>query len=186
LTVAGYAIAWRWQGADLFQHPGHWLLVFMAAFHMAMMLNGFAERMYFTAQTSAWPLRAVVMAILYVPLLVFQLAPGIFSVYVGLKKCRQSHWKWVFVVYVLAALFLIATAWAGSRLGRAGLDVSRYSYFGGALTSIGMEMTALAYAIWSDRKHGLSRDVLHWCGVGLYVATTTWMMVVWIAWWLFT
>jgi hypothetical protein len=48
-----------------------------------------------------------------------------------------------------------------------------------------MEMTALAYAIWSDRKQGLSRDALHWCVVGLYVASSTWMIVVAIAWWLF-
>jgi hypothetical protein len=185
LTAAGYAIAWRWQGADLFQHPGHWLLVLMAVSNLAMIANGVVSRFYLATQSSAGPLRAIVLVMLYVPLSVLQFAPGIFSLYVGLRKCRKWHWKTVFFTYVFAGVLLWVASWAALRLIQTDEIAFRILYYGGWVTSIGIAMTALAYAVWSDQRQGLLRDTLHRCGVGLYVATSTWMMVVAIAWWMF-
>jgi hypothetical protein len=186
VTAAGYCIAWRLLGAEVFRHPGHWLLVVMAASIVAMLGNGLVSRWWFASQSFDMPWRAVAIISLLIPNTFFTLGPWILSLYIGITKCSQRRWKLVFVIYVAANVMQILVSWVSMRLDRAGLVSFTTLYYASSLTSVGCQMIVLVYAIIIDRQERVPRDAIHWCGVCLYAATSLASWVLSLGWWLLT
>jgi hypothetical protein len=143
VTVVGYGIAWQRHGVRFFDQPGHWLLVEIAVAAVLGLLPQLAYRAMVGAggrvdMDVPW---FAMMTVGSLSIFLFRVG---FNIYIGVKKCVERRWKWVFYLNALAAIM---------------------PAFGDLLVLILLSRTSLI-----DRREGLRRDLLHRCGVSIQLA----------------
>jgi hypothetical protein len=186
MTVVGFCILGRMHGTFVFNHPGHWLLVSMTAEFVAALGNGLVARSWFELRLVDAPWRDVTRIMMVVPYLFFLLGPCVLSLYVGWRKCRERRWAWVFTAIAVGPILQIsiprvATYWL--QTGSSALTSLHYGLFLGI--SFG-QLFVLVYAAAIDRQQRVSRDAIHWSGVGLLTASRLPSAILVMLWWLFT
>jgi hypothetical protein len=86
ITATAFGLVWRWQGLSYPFHPGHWLLLAVAASYVIMTIVGLLLES-FTAGLY-WLLGGI---------------GALLDIYIGIKQCRERRWSWVFYLKGFAA-----------------------------------------------------------------------------------
>jgi hypothetical protein len=159
VTIVAYGIAWRRRGVRFFHHPGHWLLVVIAVMSVLTSLAGLIYRIADAVWDITRSMTASINEINWVVISIFVgtmwtglIANVALNIYVAIKKCHESHWRWVFGVRAVAAIIRV--------LG----DLALIAF--------------LLRAARIDRRSQAPRDVLHWYGVWLQIAICLYFVIV--------
>lgn len=148
LTAVGYGIAWRRRGLRFFDQPGHWLLVELSLTAMINIVPSIGYRwMANSPQVMTGNTRIALPMILAAYELLFAvLARMAINIYLGITKCHERRWKFVFYAKALATVLF-------------GL---------GAFVVAPMMIPAWR----TDRREQVPRDAGHWYGVLLQLAVS--------------
>jgi hypothetical protein len=143
VTIVAYGIAWKRSGARFFDQPGHWL---MAEIALASLLGLLAQIAYRAARalSSNGDADASLFIVFGIGSPVIGLFRIAFNIFLGLKKCREPRWKWVFDLKALAVIVQV---------------------FVELLVLVMLSRAALI-----DRREGVRRDAVHRCGVSIQIA----------------
>jgi hypothetical protein len=148
VTFVAYGIAWQRRGIRFFHEPGHWLLVEICVTTMLLAVSQLAFRLVFpwmSGQRMSLPMAA--MWAITLLSLGGVLSRIVLDITIGVKKCCQPRWKWVFftkaiaiIVQVLGDLVVILLLLRAGRV---------------------------------DRRNRFRRDAGHACGVWLQIALSS-------------
>jgi len=155
ITIVAYGIAWRRRGVRFFHHPGHWLLVVIAVMSVLMWLFGLiyriADSIWGITRSMATNIDWNLILILNGTMLVGVIASIAFHVYIAVKKCDETRWRWVFGVKAVAVIIRVL----------------------GDLVLIMFLLRAARV----DRRTQTPRDFLHWYGVWLQIAICAYIVI---------
>jgi hypothetical protein len=183
LTAAGYCLAWRLRDMLELSQPGHWLLLAMAFATVANLVDRFTWRLQSGAVPIDQPFRDAVGFLLIALRAILRFAPWIFYLYVGIKKCTERRWKWVFYALSLTGLLRFLFSFVGSFLYQSGL--TSFGILGFGYLFVLAPLLVVAYAFAADLWRRIPRDAIHWIGVGLYVARALVPLITMPVWWFF-
>jgi hypothetical protein len=155
ITIVAYGIAWRRHGIRFFHQPGHWLLVIIAVMSVLMSLAGLiyrvADSVWGITRSMSTDINWNLIWIFNGTMLVGVIASIALHIYIAIKKCEESRWRWVFAVKAVAVIIRV--------LG----DL--------------IVVLLLLRAARVDRRTQTPRDFLHWYGVWLQIAICAYVVI---------
>ena len=143
ITVVAYGIVWQRRGFRFFYQPGHWLLVEIAvAGVLGLLLDVIFRLLPYSATTNSIDPPGLAV------FLIGTFSSGLFrlavNIYIGLTKCSERRWKWVFFLKAIAVILQVVG-----------------DFF---------VLVMLSRASLVDRQSRVHRDLLHRCGVIIQIA----------------